>query len=357
VSLASLRAFAVTRSLFTPVSLKRAIERFGFVQADPIRAPARAQDLTLRHRAVNYRAGDLERRYATLGIEEDFFINYGFVSPRVHALMHPRKKPPAWPESPRTRVHKLLAYVRTRGQVHPREVDAHFSHGLVTNYWGGSSSVTTRLMDELLYRGWLRIIRRERGIRIYALREPGGPPGDDLSPRQRVDALVDVAVSIYAPLPAPSLSYVIGRLRYAVPQWRSELKGALARARRRLAHEQIDGVDWYWPGDERLAGDTEERVRLLAPFDPIVWDRRRFELLWGWPYRFEAYTPAAKRRFGYYALPLLWGDRVIGWTNVSVANGSLTPEFGYIAGRAPRDRAYARELDAELNRLSEFLRL
>ena len=51
-------------------------------------------------------------------------------------------------------------------------------------------------------------------------------------------------------------------------------------------------------------------VRLLAPFDPIVWDRRRFELLWGWPYRFEAYTPVAKRKLGYYALPLLWRDRV-----------------------------------------------
>ena len=64
-------------------------------------------------------------------------------------------------------------------------------------------------------------------------------------------------------------------------------------------------------------------MRLLAPFDPVVWDRRRFELFWGWAYRFEAYTPAAKRQLGYYALPLLWRDRVIGWGNVSVKNGEL----------------------------------
>lgn len=357
MTLDALRGFAIARSLSAPVSLKRAIERFGFVQADPIRAPARAQDLTLRHRVTNYRAGDLERRYATLGVEEDFFINYGFVSPRVHALMHPRKKPPAWPDAPRTRVHRLLAYVRARGHVHPREVDAHFAHGIVTNYWGGSSSATTRLMDELLYQGWLRIVRRERGIRIYALREPAASGGDVLSPRQRVDALVDVAVNIYAPLPARSLSDVIARLRYAVPQWRGELKGALARARRRLAHEQVDGVDWYSPAGERLAGDPDEHVRLLAPFDPIVWDRRRFELLWGWPYRFEAYTPASKRRFGYYALPMLWRDHVVGWANASIAGGTLTPEFGYIAGRPPRDRAFSRELDAELDRFGQFLRL
>jgi uncharacterized protein YcaQ len=59
-------------------------QRLGFVQADPIRAPARAQDLTLRHRVRDYRAGDLERRYPRLAIEEDFFVNYGFL-PREHA--------------------------------------------------------------------------------------------------------------------------------------------------------------------------------------------------------------------------------------------------------------------------------
>ncbi|XXV38439.1 crosslink repair DNA glycosylase YcaQ family protein [Sorangium sp. So ce1504] len=52
----------------------------------------------------------------------------------------------------------------------------------------------------------------------------------------------------------------------------------------------------------------DESVRLLAPFDPVVWDRRRFELLWGWAYRFEAYVPAPNRKLGYHALPLPWGE-------------------------------------------------
>src|SRR6266542_6609203 len=90
VNEADLRRFAVARSLFGPTTLKRALERFGFVQADPIRAPARAQDLTLRHRVANYRAGDLERRYPRLAIEEDFFVNYGFLPRRLQVLMHPR---------------------------------------------------------------------------------------------------------------------------------------------------------------------------------------------------------------------------------------------------------------------------
>jgi uncharacterized protein YcaQ len=98
-------------------------------------------------------------------------------------------------------------------------------------------------------------------------------------------------------------------------------------------------------------------VRLLAPFDPVVWDRRRFEILWGWPYRFEAYTPAKKRARGYYALPLLRRDRVIGWGNLSVRSGVLQADLGYIAGRPPRDRVFKEALEEELERLRVFLGL
>ena len=96
-------------------------------------------------------------------------------------------------------------------------------------------------------------------------------------------------------------------------------------------------------------------MRLLTPFDPVVWDRQRFELFWGWQYRFEAYTPAAKRKLGYYALPLLWGEQVIGWGNLTYAAGSLESSFGYLAGRAPREAAYRKGLEAELDRIRIFL--
>jgi uncharacterized protein len=81
-TLDDLRRFAVARSLFKPLTLKLALRKMGFVQADPIRALARAQDLILRHRVKNYHAGDLERLYPTLNVEEDCFINYGYVTAR-----------------------------------------------------------------------------------------------------------------------------------------------------------------------------------------------------------------------------------------------------------------------------------
>jgi uncharacterized protein YcaQ len=365
ITLHDMRRFAATRSFFKPTTLKRALHKFGFVQADPIRAPARAQDLILRHRVKDYRAGDLERCYAKLGVEEDFFVTYGFVTSSIQALMHPRpaicvpaESDKPWPFARRKQAQLLLEYVRERGEVHPREADGHFSHGTVRNYWGGSSSATTQLLDAMHYRGLLRVARREGGIRIYTTHQHGAGAADEAALRERIDALVDVAVRIYAPLPDASLRFFVRKLRFAAPQWHGELKSALQRAKQRLSHTRVDGIDWYWPAGEDVARPApQETVRLLTPFDPVVRDRDRFELLWGWMYRFEAYTPAPMRKLGYYAMPLLWRDHVIGWGNLSVENGALKSELGYVDSLPPRDRAFKRELEAELDRMRTFLGL
>jgi hypothetical protein len=113
-------------------------------------------------------------------------------------------------------------------------------------------------------------------------------------------------------------------------------------------------------------------VRFLAPFDPVVWDRARFERFWGWVYRFEAYTPVKKRVRGYYAMPMLWGDRFVGWTNIGALGAigaigalgaigaigasarSIEVDVGFVDGR-PRARGFRRELDAEVARMEAFL--
>ena len=357
ITIDDLRRFATARTFFAQTTLKQAIETLGFVQADPIRAPARAQDLTLRHRARDYCADDLERNYPSLTVEEDVVINYGFVPRDVQALMHPRTGDTRRKLAGRKRVQLLLDLVRESGEVHPRDVQKRFSPATVTNYWGGSSNATTHLLDLMHYYGFLRVARRERGVRVYAV-PPPATPADAVGRRARLDALIDVIVHKYAPMPAASLSTLVRRLRYGVPQWQRDLAGALARGQRRLSQARVDGVEWYWPAGERPApGVAPDVVRLLSPFDPLVWDRRRFELFWGWAYRFEAYTPVHKRVWGYYALPLLWRDRVVGWGNVQVRNGALDPSFGYVEPRVTREPGFRRGLEAELERLSLFLRL
>ncbi len=353
--IAALRRHAVARSLFKPTTLPAALKRLGFVQADPIRAPARAQDLTLRHRVADYRAGDLERRYPRLAVEEDFFVNYGFLPRATHTLMHPRTPRTVWPQARWAQAHAVLDFIRARGNVHPREVDAAFQHGKSKNWFGGNSNASTQLLDGMHYRGLLRIARREGGVRVYAARDTH-PPADD--PQAALDALVDVVLHKYAPLPWPSFTALLSHLRSGAPQWEGDRRAAALRARTRHPVAAVDGVDWIWPAGEHPASRRHavaDSVRLLAPFDPVVWDRRRFETFWGWAYRFEAYTPAPQRVRGYYALPMLWRDQVIGWANLAWQGGVLTPDIGYVSGRAPREAGYRAELDAELDRVRLFL--
>ena len=98
-----------------------------------------------------------------------------------------------------------------------------------------------------------------------------------------------------------------------------------------------------------------DRTTILTPFDPVVWDRRRFEMLWGWAYRFEAYVPAPKRTMGHYALPVLWGEQMVGWANLRVERGRLQHALGFVAGRPPRDAGFRRALGEELARFEAFL--
>jgi uncharacterized protein YcaQ len=357
ITLEHLRRYAIARSLFKPTTLGRAIAKLGFVQADPIRAPARAQDLTLRHRVIDYRAGDLELRYPKMALEEDYFVNYGFLPRAHHALMHPRTALDPWTPVRNEQAAAVLAFVRERGSVHPRDVDAHFAHGKSKNWFGGTSNVSTQLLDAMHYRGLLRVVRREGGTRVYAAREtPPAATGAQID--ARIDGLVDLVVAKYAPLPAATLSNLIYRLRDTAPQWEKHRRDALTRAKVRLGNAHVGGLEWYWPDGEsprsrRWQPDAE--VRLLTPFDPVAWDRRRFEIFWGWAYRFEAYTPAAKRKLGYYALPLLWHEHMIGWGNLSVRDGRLKASFGFSKGAPARTRAFARSLESELARMAAFL--
>ncbi len=352
-----LRRHALARSLFSPTTLPAALQRLGFVQADPLRAPAKAQDLTLRQRVHDYRAGDLERRYPRLAVEEDFFVNHGFVPRDVQALLHPREARQPWDEARWQQARAVQDFVRQRGVAHPREVDAHFNLGSVGNWFGGRTRASTDLLDGMLHGGLLRVARREGGTRLYAVREATPAPAD---PLVALDILADLILKTYAPLPAPSLSQLLGLLLAGgAPQWRHLRAATLQRAQARWPGAEVDGLRWHWPVGEdpaRSRRHAPERVCLLAPFDPVVWDRRRFEIFWGWAYRFEAYVPAPRRQRGHYALPLLWRDQVIGWANLKVQAGRLLPELGYVDKR-PADAAFGQALDEELDRLHHFLGL
>ncbi|MBX3470528.1 MAG: YcaQ family DNA glycosylase [Planctomycetes bacterium] len=349
--LADLRALAVTRALAPSPTLAAALARAGFVQADPIKAPACAQDLILRHRVPGYRAGDLEREYPALEVEEGFLYAYGFLARPLWRAAHPPRA-----AGLTTIERRTLDAVRALGRAHPRDLEATLGRARRTNAWGGRSRASTMALERLHGRGLLRVIAREAGVRVYAPAATHDRPGvdglsDDGLGVDGLRALVLAAASVLGPAPERALRSLATRLRRRRPGAPDALAALLAEGA--LRRVEVDGRGYLLPADAAPA-DAPREVRLLAPFDPLVWDRARFEHLWGWAYRFEAYTPAARRVRGYYALPLLWGDRVVGWANARVEGQALALDVGFVGAR-PRGAAFRGALADEAERLRAFL--
>jgi uncharacterized protein YcaQ len=238
--------------------------------------------------------------------------------------------------------------------MHPRELEAHLGRRRRINAWGSYSKATTRALESLHYRGLLRVAGRDKGVRLY---QAARQQEERLAPEERLRKLVLLIAGILAPAPERSLRAALRHLAHAAPALK--LRPSLVKemiAEGELAAVSVQEVRYLWPAGQPLYPDPERAVRFLAPFDPIVWDRFRFEHLWGWSYRFEAYTPPAKRQRGYYAMPLLWGENVIGWVNVSNAGNGIGVEAGFVKPK-PRDRIFRQAFESEVERLKEFLKL
>ena len=352
----TLRRYAVARTFFRAPDAVAAVDRMGFVQYDPIRAPACAQDLILRQRVEGYRDGDLDHAYPGSALEEGYLHVYGVMpAVRLHAL-HPRGDEGAWHverEHPAL-ARRVLRFANAREATHPRALAEALGPIATIGAWGGEQSATTRVLDMLHHRGRLRVVRRDAGIRVYA---PARARPRATGAASRAKQLLDLLLHLYAPLPASSLlrlARMVGGDALGNER-RAEAVSKFARSRA-VAGAVVDGVRYLWPADEDpLAAAVEERARVLAPFDPLTWDRTRFEHLWGWGYRFEAYTPPSKRGYGYYALPVLWRDGVVGWANARATQRGVTFTARFVDGR-PRDAGFARALDEELDALARFAR-
>lgn len=345
--LSDLRRQAIATSLFRPGTLRQAVERLGFVQADPIQAPARAQDLILRQRVKNYRVGDLERHYHRLELEEDRLHVHGFMPRSTWRLLHPRvvKRLSALEK-------RVLDFAFSQKKIHPGDLEAHFGRKRAANDWGGRSKVTTLALHRLHRFGFLRVVGREKGIRVYEALPQVHEPLDAV---ERYRQLALVIAGQLGPIRERTLRAALARVTRRSPALKAARNTLPALVKSgELVERTVDTVRYLWRGDLNKRSRPNEMVRFLAPFDPVVWDRQRFEHFWGWPYRFEAYVPAAKRQLGYYALPLLWRDDVIGWVNVSNREGRLRVEPGFRKEK-PRDPIFAVEFEAEVERLRMFL--
>jgi uncharacterized protein YcaQ len=283
VSLAQARRIAVRSQLLdgSATGVLETVRRLGFLQIDPISTVAPPQRLVLWSRLGPYDPGELDR---LLWKERKLFEWSAFIwpiedFPLIRARMRRRRGTYTYEKQgteflrTNTRFKRhLLRELETRGPLPSREIEADLMVSRDPHDWWGSRKVS--LMLELLEgRGVVAVAGRQGKQRLWDLAERWYPEAESI--------------------PWP------------------EARRQLEEKRRRSLGVRYEKGEWHAHPDAE-DGPIGKRVTFLSPFDRLIHDRDRAEALWDYRYRLEMYVPKAKREYGYYVLPILRGDRLIG---------------------------------------------
>jgi len=300
----------------TKADVLAAIRRMGVLQIDTIQVVARSPYLVLWSRLGDYEPRWLEELLAEGALFEYWAHEACFLPVESYPLFRHRMMDAGsmgWKYSralmeKRDEVERLLETIRERGPV--RSADFERTDGKAGGWWEWKPE--KRMLESLFTAGELMIARRENFQRVYDLRERVLPGWDDahLPPRDEVDrALVLDSVRALG----------VARGRWVADYFRMPKRGT-PQVAERLADEgallRVEVEGWTGPAylhpdhretaERAAAGEIRPRLTtVLSPFDPLVWDRARGSELFGFDYRLECYTPAPKRRYGYFVLPVL----------------------------------------------------
>lgn len=249
-------------------------------------------------------------------------------------------------------------------QKHPlsaRQIEALLGHEADTaaaKSWGWNWSAVKRVLEDLFEQGIITAAGRSAQFeRLYAPTDSVHPFGAGAMDRpDRDEALLRLTETAARSLGAATASALADYFRLPV---RDTLAAArILAARGRLEETAVDG--WKGPVFLHPEAHTPRRARgraLLSPFDSLVFDRRRLQEIFGIEYRIEIYTPAHKRRFGYYVLPFLLGEQIAARVDLKAdrAGGVLLVQSAHLEPDAPGNTDV--ELAAELQLMAQWLGL
>ena len=279
------RRIAVRAQLLdgSATSVLETVKRLGFLQIDPISTVAPPQQLVLFSRLGAYDPAELDR---LLWEEKQLFEWRAFIYPmddlplirarmrrrRTGKYAHERRGGEFLKANPRFRRY-LLRELERDGPLLSRELQDHSKGAWASDSrWWGTRNVAVML--ELLHsRGEVAVVGRRDGQRLWDLGERWYPETEKVPLREAEELLAE-------------------KRRRAQGVW------------------QENGAWRVHP--EATDGPVPDRVTVLSPFDRLIHDRDRAEALFDFRYRLEMYVPKAKREYGYYVLPILHGDRLVG---------------------------------------------
>jgi uncharacterized protein YcaQ len=201
----------------------------------------------------------------------------------------------------------VLDELRHRGPLMSRDFDDRAEVPWQTGGWNDGKSVTM-MLERLWFRGKIATVGREGQQRIWDLAERVYPIGDRLPQAEVARRILERKLHVRGVARAEEFNWTFdGR----PPGWERALRSLVRDGT--AVPATVDGLDGEWYAHaELLQRRFRPRTTLLAPFDKLISDRERTLELFGFDYALEMYVPAAKRRWGYYVLPVLQGDRLVG---------------------------------------------
>jgi uncharacterized protein YcaQ len=221
-----------------------------------------------------------------------------------------------------------------------------------------SRKPSKRALQMAFYQGAVTISERTGMLKTYELtsRHFGWErPPKAASEREILDHLLDRALRSQGVVSVDSACYLDAPRK---PAMRRLIEARMRR--KELVSVQVEGAGklehWAWPDAlDGARGPVEERVHILSPFDPLIHQRKRLHLFFGYEHRFEAYVPKDKRRFGYFAQPVLVGDEIVAAVDLKTDRERrklLVQRWTWVSNRSRSSRR--RQIEEELHRFERF---
>jgi uncharacterized protein YcaQ len=348
-----------------------AVEHLGYVQIDTINVIERSHHHILWTRIPHYRRADLRQAQSVdKSVFEYWTHALSYVPAKdlrffLPAMKRHRREGHKWLSSVTpAELRKVMRLIQRDGALTIRDIDDDVLVDKV-HPWA-SRKPSKRALQLAFYEGRLTISERNGMLKTYELMarhfgwdQPPNHPPKPASAREIIHYLLDralraqgiVSLDSICHLDAPSKAQV--RRLIDVRVRRHELVPVALEGAGKQEH-------WATPATlENAGGPALELVHILSPFDPLVIQRKRTHLFFDYEHRFEAYVPKEKRRFGYFALPVLVGDHIVAALDLKTDRQRgklLMQKWSWVGTGAPRGarKELKRRIEDELHRFERF---
>jgi uncharacterized protein YcaQ len=341
-----------------------AVEHLGYVQIDTINVIERCHHHILWSRIPEYRRADLRvAQSLDKSVFEYWTHALSYVPSKdlrffIPAMKRHQREGHRWFKSVRPAdMRKLLKLIRRDGPLTIRDIEDDVP--IEKDHLWASRKPSKKALQLAFYAGVLTISERNGMLKTYELttRHFGwDKPPKGASPREVTGYLLDRALRAQGLVSLDSICHLDAPSKPAI---RRLIEARVRRAE--LVPVAIEGAgkQEHWARPEVLAAHMEasDLVHILSPFDPMIIQRKRTQLFFDYEHRFEAYLPKEKRRFGYFALPVLVGEKIVAALDLKTDRKQrrlLVQKWSWVGGAGHRSKLLKSRIEQELHRFERF---